>query len=269
MLTDQNLANLIEQNKLILTKIAQEFNVFVSFRTLPVGIPSLMSSLMPVDTPYGQPGVFSIDNVITFIGVYLLITLSGLLIGTYYYNVVSQAVIEGGPNWIKSIVILTRRFPAILGITLLMVIILFAASIPLSCIMSVSLMGGGIISIIGFLIYGNVLLWILIPAIVSTYGIFVFDYGIIKSIKEGIKTWYFGMQPVILYVLVVLFSSQLFDYIWKIPKSNSWLLLIGILGHAFIATCLLASSFDFYRNVNLWVNERIQTKDNNPEMLTE
>jgi len=36
------------------------------------------------------------------------------------------------------------------------------------------------------------------------------------------------------------------NYLWSVPPEDSWLLLVGILGHAFISTALLASSYYYF-----------------------
>jgi hypothetical protein len=43
------------------------------------------------------------------------------------------------------------------------------------------------------------------------------------------------------------------NYLWTIPANDSWLTLVGILGHAFIMTALLASSFVYYRDTAAWL----------------
>jgi hypothetical protein len=43
------------------------------------------------------------------------------------------------------------------------------------------------------------------------------------------------------------------NFLWTIPANDSWLTLVGILGHAFIMTALLASSFVYYRDTTAWL----------------
>ena len=44
-------------------------------------------------------------------------------------------------------------------------------------------------------------------------------------------------------------------YLCAIPNSDSWLLMLGVAGHAFIATGLVAASFIFYQDRYRWTNE--------------
>ena len=43
------------------------------------------------------------------------------------------------------------------------------------------------------------------------------------------------------------------EFLWAIPADNSWLALVGIFGHAFITTALLASSFIYYHDMTTWL----------------
>jgi hypothetical protein len=59
----------------------------------------------------------------------------------------------------------------------------------------------------------------------------------------------------------VFLLHQGLNELWKVPSQNSWLMLVGLAGHAFITTALLSASFVYYREMNDWlqnVYERIQ-----------
>jgi len=45
------------------------------------------------------------------------------------------------------------------------------------------------------------------------------------------------------------------SYLWQVPASDSWLMLVGIAGHAFISTALLSASFVYYRDMNKWLQD--------------
>jgi len=51
------------------------------------------------------------------------------------------------------------------------------------------------------------------------------------------------------------------NLIWTIPQPDSWLLLIGITGHAFITTSLISASFILYQQYLSWISE-------NEELIT-
>jgi hypothetical protein len=43
------------------------------------------------------------------------------------------------------------------------------------------------------------------------------------------------------------------NFLWNTPADNSWWMLVGIAGHAFVSSALLAASFIYYRDINAWL----------------
>jgi len=72
-----------------------------------------------------------------------------------------------------------------------------------------------------------------------------------------------------LFLLAFVLINQGLNFLWSTPPSNSWLLLVGIAGHAFISTALLAASFIYYRDINAWLTvvlERLQQQANSAKV---
>lgn len=55
-----------------------------------------------------------------------------------------------------------------------------------------------------------------------------------------------------LFILSIFVISEGLDILWRVPAEKSWLTLIGVGGHAFITSALLAASFIYYRDADLW-----------------
>jgi hypothetical protein len=56
-----------------------------------------------------------------------------------------------------------------------------------------------------------------------------------------------------LFFLLFFLLSQGFNFLWRIPPEDSWLMFIGLAGHAFVSTGLLSASFVYYRDADKWV----------------
>jgi hypothetical protein len=59
----------------------------------------------------------------------------------------------------------------------------------------------------------------------------------------------------VLLVVLALAGSQLMDLLWRAPGEASWLTLLGIAGHAFVTTSLLAATFIYYRDADRWAED--------------
>jgi hypothetical protein len=56
-----------------------------------------------------------------------------------------------------------------------------------------------------------------------------------------------------LFLLLFVLINQGLNFLWTTPAQTSWWMLVGIGGHAFISTALLAASFIYYRDINAWL----------------
>jgi hypothetical protein len=54
-----------------------------------------------------------------------------------------------------------------------------------------------------------------------------------------------------LYITVVVLNFGL-GIVWNIPADDSWLLLLGLVGHALVSTALVAATFVFYQDRYRW-----------------
>ncbi|MFC2053996.1 hypothetical protein ACFLV7_06815 [Chloroflexota bacterium] len=237
---------------------AEQFNVLSILRTLPVGIPSLMVSRSPIEVPFGMPIVFEVSSLRVAFIVSILLVLVGLIIGTLYFSVVSQAAVSGKILWRQAM----QRWPwasvQILLLTVFGVFLLLATFIPFSCFLSILLLSG-----LGFerfsfffiLIFCGILLWWLLPLFFSPHGIFVNQRVMWTSVRDSIRLTRQTLPTTGLLVLVFLVISVGLDFLWKVPPETSWLAMIGVIGHSFVATSLLATSFIYYHAAYQWVHE--------------
>jgi len=61
-----------------------------------------------------------------------------------------------------------------------------------------------------------------------------------------------------MFIIFCILISEGFNMLWVLPGSDSWLLALGIGGHAFVVTGLLSASFLYYRQGLKWMQFNIQ-----------
>jgi hypothetical protein len=61
-----------------------------------------------------------------------------------------------------------------------------------------------------------------------------------------------------MYIITSALLSECLNLIWTIPDPSSWLTAVGIFGHAFIVTALIAASFIYYREGLRWMQDNLQ-----------
>jgi hypothetical protein len=109
--------------------------------------------------------------------------------------------------------------------------------------------------------------WLIVPLFFTPHGIFVRKQNAFYSIFTSLRMARFTLPTSGLFVLSVILLTTGLNYLWSVPPDDSWMLLVGIAGHAFITTALLAASFVYYRDMNVWLQtilEQLQQKQTFP-----
>jgi hypothetical protein len=112
------------------------------------------------------------------------------------------------------------------------------------------------------LILGLLSMWLLVPIFFTPHGIFMYQQNALSSIYASLRMARFTLPTSSLFVLSVLLLAYGLNYVWNIPTTDSWMTLVGIAGHAFVTTALLAASFIYYRDMQVWLQtvlEKVKT----------
>ena len=240
------------------SEAAQRINLFAIIRTLPVGVPSLMVSRQPITTPLGNPQAWEITSLGAVMGIWILLSLVGLLVGTFYFMAVAQASLSEKISWRETLANWPAASLKVLLLVLLWFGLLVAISLPASCLITLVALSGFGGSTLPFLIYGGIVLWLFFPLIFSPHGIFANQRTMWGSVSDSVRLTRLTLPTTGLLLIIFLVISEGTDLLWNIPEDTSWLTLLALTGHAFITTGLLAASFVYYRDATRWAQRLIQ-----------
>lgn len=240
-------------------ELTQSLNLLSALRTLPIGIPSLMAGQPIAQTPLGTPFAWELPSLSVTLGVWLIIVLLGVLLGALYYDLVAQAALGGKVDIRQSFIQWSWTGRQAIVLLLIWVGLFFLVSFPASCLVSFSVMSGagGVNPWLVF-IGGGLVIWIFFPLLFSAHGIFVNRRAAWLSMREGARLTRLTMPVTGLFFIIVLILSEGLDVLWQQPPLASWLTLVGVVGHAFITTGLLAASFVYYRDADRWLQRLVQ-----------
>lgn len=248
----------LQFNRDLWLQIGERLNLFSALRTYPVGIPSLMASRQPVEVPFGLPLAWDVPSLGGLAAWWLLLTLLGLFAGVLYFALVAQAALTGKIEWRTALEQWPWATLQVVYLALFMVALLLAISIPGSCLVTAASLTGLPIIQLGFLLIGAIALWVLFPLLFSAHGIFAFQYKMWSSVRQGARLTRLTLSRTSLLFLSILVISEGLDTLWRVPAEKSWVSLVGVAGHGFVATSLLAASFIYYRDATRWVQRLIQ-----------
>lgn len=253
-------ADFVATTQEIWTSIFDRFNLLFSMRTFPIGIPSLLIGSAVEINPVGNPLVFEITTGNAILGWLAVFLLAGLLLGSVYYALTAQAVIGTRP--LKFGALANQSAQAlILSVMLLAVVTLL--SLPISCLLSSLILIMPSLGTLPFIILGLLMVWVLLPLVFSPHGIYAGDLKATRSIVTSFRLVRSIMAGTGMFFIILIIIGYGLDILWTTPTADSWLLAIGIFGHAFISSGLLAASFKFYDRGIKWQREILQIQQEN------
>jgi hypothetical protein len=255
-LNTPEMSNVIQTIQSSWNFVAQRFNLASGLRTYPVGIPSLMSGQAPLQTPLGTAPVYQVSSPLDAIGWYVVIALLGLIVGSWYFNSVARAVFPQKAN--TSLHLIGWDTLQVIFLTATLLLVLVVLSIPgLILLPLLAFISPGFAQITLLLLL-IILVWLIVPLLFSPHGIFVYRQSALVSLMTSAKVIRFSMPGSVIFFFLVLVISQGMDLLWQVAPDNSWMALVGIAGHAFTTTGLLAASFVYYSDAVQWLQEVIQ-----------
>lgn len=232
-------------------KFLQAFNLLGILRTFPVGISSLMSGLMPTQTPWGTPQIVEVGSAPQLLALSILLTIVGWTLGALYFQWVAVLATPGTGSEERPAA--GRVVSQTILYALICSVLCWVIGLPVIVLLYVifminTLLGEGVVLLLGFLS-----MWLIVPIFFSPHGIYVRKQNAVASILSGFQMTRFTLPTSSLFVLTVFLLGVGLNVLWSKPANDSWLVLPAIFGHAFITTALLASSFVYYHNMSAWL----------------
>ena len=230
--------------------LLRDFNLISVMRTFPVGVFSLMSGVIPADTPLGTPYSVQIESGLVFILCIGLLVFAGWVAGGLFFRWVANTInhsdkaekLEIGPAVFQTILL-----------SLSWMVILFVLGLPTMFVLSFFELISPILARVLLLVVSIISMWLLVPFFFMPHGIFIKKQNAFVSIFSSLRMARYTLPTSSLFVLSIALIAIGMNFLWAIPDTDSWMALIGITGHAFVTTSLLAASFIYYRDINAWL----------------
>lgn len=240
----------------IWNQLIDQFNLTTMVRTFPIGVPSIIARQSPLTSPLGQGVSYEIPSINWIFIALGLLLLVGFLLGSVYFFLISQVTATE-----KSHLSLKEVFSAYLQSLVmfcLMIILLILISAPLLMLLSIlSLINLGIGQFF-MMMAAFLLLWLLMPLVFSPHGIFVLKQKALPSMLISVRLVRLFLPGTGLFIMTTILLSEGLNMLWTLPDPNSWMTLLGIGGHGFILTGVLAASFIYYREGLKWMQDNLQ-----------
>jgi hypothetical protein len=228
-------------------EMVERVNIVSALSSIPIGLPSLMAGLRPLEVPWGLPAVVRSGTSASVVGGWLGLGLIGILMGALYHRVIAiQVNPESGRISFMSTAV------RIMVMTILFVIVLFIFSsillILTSLVTFILPQLASVMLLLGF----SMLFWVGVYLMFTPHGIVRYGFNIPRAVMESARLVRRSFIPTILFVATSLFIIWLTNIVWAMPTENSWFTMLAILGHSFISVMILASEYAYFQGRFEW-----------------
>lgn len=261
---DPDIVGQMAQATELLEQVGSRFNLLSAVSGVPLlQVPSLLARRgAGLGSPLSEPSVFSLSSPLALIPSWVGLALVGLVIGFLYMNEIAHQVgLSGIASDLESEVTAGRKSVADdgsirSGIWKFLRFMLFALGllvigstvIPLWLLIvalgTVIVEPLGVllwVAGVGFIGYGALHLIFVVP------GILLGERPLHRAIGESMLLTHLNLPPVLGLIVLAVVIYEGLGYAWSLPANDSWALLVGIVGNAFVATSLTGAAFIFYR----------------------
>jgi len=253
-LATPDLVNMGKWSQEIWGILLAQFNLLSLIRSFPIGIPSLMAGLSPIKTPFGSASLIEINSVLESTLLWVAFSSIGIILACLYFDAISRATSHETARFSFSTASFSLIQVFIFTFSFLFFLALF--SIPTLLIISILTLISPALGEIALLLIGIIVFWFIMPLAFSPHGIFAEGKTIFTSITTSIRLVRNYLPGTGMFFLTALLLYQGLNILWETAPETSWMSLVGIFGHAFISTGLIASSFVYYRNGIAWMESK-------------
>ncbi len=264
-LTDPNAVSQLAQAAQLLEEFGAQFNLLSVAGGMPLlQMPSLLvRRASGAASPLGDPRVFSVSSLLALLPSWGGAALVGLVLGFLYLNEIAcQVQLLGAsgrgqdPEGADSGAVCSndsahgslRKF---LYFVAFAVGLLAIGSTVVPLWLLVVAVGTVIAEPLGILFWvGGVGLfgYAVLHLIFVVPGLLLGDRSLPRAVGESVLLSHFNVWSVLGLVLIAVVIYEGLGYAWSLPAADSWALLVGIVGNAFVATGLTSAAFVFYRD---------------------
>jgi hypothetical protein len=262
----------LAETKELLEQASQSFNVFSFLVIRKLSMPSLISpnpwletlgitlnisSLVTFQAPeasfLSRPlPVIEVRSEFLLLGLYVLLSLVGMLIGCSYLGLIAQEVRDTQVNVAHVLQRVWIWWARVTLIALLLFMGFLMLGVPLLVLIAlVSVLSRNLAQLIGnFLIISSlwVGIWLYIYLFFFVNALILNDTGILRALWDSFNVVRRNFWSTVGLMLLMGLIGAGFSIIWRMLSTNSWGTLLAIVGNAYIGSGLAAASLTFYRD---------------------
>lgn len=254
-------ADLVASWEVFKTQSVEFFRYFslTSFlRSFPVGVPSLISVGAFVRNPMGEYEFIHVEQPAAILGFIIGMFLIGLFFAYVLYRLTARATTA--QSFPTEAIIESRSLVSWLLVPFFSIIFFMVIIFP--AILVISLIGAffPFLTSIGYFFLTVALITLVLPVLFTPHLIILEKLTLPQALMNSFQTVRLTNAKSTTFLFVAIMASYLTNMLWRIPSDDSWMLIVGVFGHALISTSILAASFHYILDARKSVREFIENQ---------
>ena len=245
-----------------LSTFFQSYSLSSALRSYPLGVPSLLSSRVFMENPYGKLPEIALStggNALIFL---LLFGIVGAILGALNFYVCSLPIYkEAGKQDAKTKL---KPIASLLLLPVLFWAALITIAIPVSLVVSGLSMLHPFLGLLAYFFAAMALISMFLPAIFAPHAVLMLNLNLWQSIRASMRLMRPYYSATSLFVILAVLVSYLTNLLWQSPGTDSPMIYIGIFGHALVSSALLIASIHYFLRV-LELNQEHELAQQAPE----
>lgn len=235
---------------------AARLNHFTYLSVTGMGVPALMTGLIPDKTPI-QPLTIMRDGFGAWLGYLVLFTLGGLLLTAVYYGLIAYALRRMGASvagtsapftphrFIQRTVRTWLRLVALAALFLALVLVIIFPVAILAGFLSLINQAIGTLFLMGGLM---LIIWLAMFLSYAPQGMTLNPRSLPHALVESVRLFRANLPTSLGLLFIVVLVRRLLETLLLSADSGTWVTSINLLAHAYISTALIVAMFIFYRD---------------------
>jgi hypothetical protein len=230
-------------------------NLLSVISTFPIGIPTIMAPGV-IENPLGVPYEVFLGSALSSFFLIILLYLIGVALGVVYFHLLATLGSENKqPSTVKTFF---WQYFQVLTFCLWFLAMIFIIIFPVLFVINLIQLLSPIVSQILFFGFLFLILWLGFPLIFTPHGVFAYHQNVLAAAFTSYRLVRSALPSAGLFMSMIILLYLVSLELWVIPPDNSWLILAGIIGHAFLFSGLFVSTLYYYRGSINWMREIIK-----------
>lgn len=222
-----------------------QFNVFSSLRTLPFGVPSMMSQRLGIASPFGAVQQLELSSFSAAILAFLLLSLVGVFLGTVYFKLISRAVRQAIVDDSKPSNSILLSYLNLVALNLLTWLVGLVLLIPAVIVLGLLLRLSPSLGYVAYMLVTILVLSFVMPLVFTPIFVIAERSSFFQAAFDSVKLTRKSGILFSMFIVLSISAYYLTNLLWNSAPDTSPFVLVGVFGHALVTTILLTASFHF------------------------